>query len=441
MSRKPGPRSSAAAPNYGPHVTVSEVAEEPAASVEAVVDWWLAIHLSAGCKVCWQSVREAADRCDLTSSFSRLRSALAKVVEPRAEVLNRLAPRHRAAVREASGGGPGFCFLLLEESTVGARYLDWRSELPSWLAPAAVAAASLDDPVVVHDLMARQLVWLTKGLCAQGELVPATRALKLARLHADSGRGDAEPRASVLEAAALVAAKHTESTRCLALVDEALAVLAEYPMPDRRAEVLFHVARALGDHGEEMPEPALTLLRRAAAEIDRLDRAVNPRLRIKIVHHLALAETGRVMRALMRGATPDKGVLERMEARMRELAALDPEGGDNGVRAQRLMIRGRLALAGEPEQAAPLFARALSFYEKSWGPCGQVSPLVELLDLTAHGRLPVPGKKPEAAFFASLWREVRDSRSSKEVIRHVLGARAARAPAAGAALSSALAET
>ncbi len=272
------------------HISVRDLAcaWEGPTEPPSVIEWQWVVHLSLGCGWCWESMKFSAKRSIFGTWSSRLRSAMEKVFLSSVEDRNRLAPRHRAALRAAKGGGPELCMLLLEEEAAanvgGPAPGSWEY---FWFPPEILALAIADEPDLAHDLIARYLVLTAANLCLRRKWVAANRAVKLARDYAAAGRGGPEPRASVLEAAALVAAGRANAGRCLALVDDSLDALARYRPRDRRAEVLLNAAVALSRHGESMGEHAATLLRRAAAEIDRVDPAVNPELRARIRHLLA----------------------------------------------------------------------------------------------------------------------------------------------------------
>ncbi len=271
------------------HISVRDLAcaWEGPTEPPSVIEWQWVVHLSLGCDWCWEEMKFSAKRSILGSWSSRLRSALDKVFLSSVADRNRLAPRHRAALRAAQGGGPELCMLLLEEEAAAnvGRPVPESGEY-FWFPPAILTLAVADEPDLAHDLIARYMVLTAENLCLRKKWVAANRAVTLARDYAAAGRGGPEPRASVLEAAALVAAGRTNAERCLALVDESLDALARYRPRDRRAEVLLNVGVALTKHGESMGEHAAALLRRAAAEIDRVDPAVNPELRARIRHLL-----------------------------------------------------------------------------------------------------------------------------------------------------------
>ncbi|MCG8455317.1 MAG: hypothetical protein MI919_03480 [Holophagales bacterium] len=198
------------------------------------------------------------------------------------------------------------------------------------------------DPATAQGLRALARGHLADELRMHGRHLEAESALRDARRMAGR-RGDPEIYARLLELEADLAVSLGEVGRALRRLDEASGLLADTPIPGRRAELLLRQARA--NLIRKRPDKARPLLIEAARN---LPPDLDLRIRLEIFHNRAAAELS----------------LERLDAAAEAIRQVDhlyaPPVGDDRLLGQRLWLEGQLALErGRPAEGAELLGRSL----------------------------------------------------------------------------------
>ena len=208
--------------------------------------------------------------------------------------LKRLQPMHRTAVLRARHSPLGFCRLLVEEALTILR----ASEVPN-LAPLAYLDQLFDDPFLAvvappqfADIKARIKLYLAQHHAFDPHSEEALAWLQAGADLLPHGTDDPELKAVFFEAQGAVAIRAGGIEEALRSFMRANVLLAEVHLADRRAESLLQYSLALSAHSHRDSRAAL-VLESTLAMLAAMASELDPALRLRLLHFLALVELRR----------------------------------------------------------------------------------------------------------------------------------------------------